>query len=50
MDVRGTPTIIVNGWRVPSVQAIESVIDSIRAGKTPFALYTTRDLRKSRAD
>lgn len=38
ISVNGTPTVIVNGWRVtnPTVEEVERVIDDLRARKAPY--------------
>lgn len=40
IDVRGTPTVLINGWRlssVPSLKALEEHIAAIRVGKPPIS-------------
>jgi hypothetical protein len=44
IQVRGTPTILVNGWRVAPSTNLREVIDSLLAGRRPFDAHTTRTL------
>lgn len=40
LDVRGTPTVIINGWKMgrpPSEQELETMIRAVLAGKSPVS-------------
>lgn len=45
IELRGTPTILVNGWRVPSARDVRPAIDSLLVGRKPFTTYETRKPR-----
>jgi protein-disulfide isomerase len=42
LRVRGTPTLLVNGWRIPPGASLQAAIDSIVQGKRPYASYAVR--------
>jgi protein-disulfide isomerase len=40
LDVKGTPTVIVNGWKLgqpPTLEQLEGMVKSVLAGKSPVA-------------
>lgn len=43
LDVRGTPTIFVNGWRVRP-DSVGAVVDSVAVHARPYGGYTVRHL------
>lgn len=40
LDIKGTPTIVINGWKLarpPSVEELDDMVQAILAGKSPIA-------------
>lgn len=40
LDIKGTPTIVINGWKLghpPSVEELDGMVKAILAGKSPIA-------------
>lgn len=42
LGVRGTPTILANGWRISPGKDLDRVLRLIKDGKPPYADYATR--------
>lgn len=39
-DVKGTPTIVINGWKLgqpPTAEELDAMLRAVRAGKSPIS-------------